>query len=153
MCNDITLKDSSHEKTLGGTTNNKLSFEEHGNNICKTANIRFNALSTTNHYMKQNQKEILLSFFMIFYFSYCPFIWMFCSKKFTKKINAFHERPLRIALNDYESTYALLLEGAHQMKFYRRCLSSLMIKVYKYLNGHSHEILNDVFKLTERRFH
>ena len=29
MCNDITLKGNSHEKVLGVTINNKLSFDEH----------------------------------------------------------------------------------------------------------------------------
>ena len=74
---------------------------------------KLSALSRINHYMKQNQKEMLLSFFIISHFSYCPLIWMFCSKKSTKKINAVHERSLQIILNDYESPYPLQLEEAH----------------------------------------
>ena len=35
MCNDITLKNSSHEKILGVTIDNKLSFDEHITNINK----------------------------------------------------------------------------------------------------------------------
>ena len=118
ICNDITLKHSSHENILGVTIDNKLSFDEHIINICKTANKKLNALSRINHYMKQNQKEILLSSFIISHFSYCPLIWMFCSKKSTKKINAVHERSLRIIRNDYESLYPLLLEEAHQITFH-----------------------------------
>ena len=64
ICNDITLKHSSHEKILGVTIDNKLSFDEHIINICKTANKKLNALGRINHYMKQNQKEILL--YMLF---------------------------------------------------------------------------------------
>ena len=59
ICNDITLKHSSHEKILGVTIDNKLSFDEHIINICKTANKKLNALSRINQYMKQNQKETL----------------------------------------------------------------------------------------------
>ena len=117
ICNDITRKHSSHEKLLA----NKLSFDEHIINIYKTANKKLNALSRINHYMKQNQKEILLSYFIISHFSYCPLIWMFCSKKSTKKINAVHERSLRIIRNDYESLYPLLLEETHQITFHQRC--------------------------------
>ena len=61
ICNDITLKHSSHEKLLGVTIDNKLSFDEHIINICKTANKKLNALIRLNQYMKQNQKKILLS--------------------------------------------------------------------------------------------
>ena len=101
--------------------------------------------------MKKNQKEILLSSFIISHFSYCPFIWMFCSKKSTKKINDVHERSLHIILNDCESPYPLLIEEvqAHQITFHQRCINSPMIEVYKYLNGHSPEIMDDAFKLRE----
>ena len=101
ICNDITLKHSSHENILGVTIDNKLSFDEHIINICKTANKKLNALSRINHYMNQNQKEILLPSFIISHFSYCPLIWLCCFKKFVKKTNAIiHERSLRIILND-----------------------------------------------------
>ena len=144
ICNDITLKHSSHEKNLGVTIDNKLSFNEHIINIYKIANKKLNALSRINHYVKQNQKEILLSSFLISHFSYCPLIWMFCSKKSTKKANAVHERSLRIIRNDYESIYPLLLEEAHQITFHQLCINSLMTEVYKYLNGQSPEIMNDI---------
>ena len=77
---------------------------------------------------------------------------MFCSKKSTKKINAAHERSLRITLNDYEPSYSLLLEEARQITFQQRCINSLMIEVYKYLNGYSSDIMNDVFKLKENMY-
>ena len=37
ICNVIKVKDSSHEKILNGTTDNKLSFDEHIINIRKAA--------------------------------------------------------------------------------------------------------------------
>ena len=74
---------------------------------------------------------------------------MFYSKKYNKKIHAVHERSLRIDRNDYESLYPLLLEETQQTTVHKRCINSLMIKVYKYLNGHSPGIMNDIFKLRE----
>ena len=38
ICNDTALNQSSHEKHFGVTIDNKLSFDEHINNIRKTAN-------------------------------------------------------------------------------------------------------------------
>ena len=130
ICNDITLRHSSCKKILGVTIDNNLSFDEHIINIYKTANKKLNTLSRINHYMKQNQKEILLPSFIISHLSYCPFIWLFCSKKSTKKINTVHERSLRIIRNDYESLYPLLLEETHQIIFHQRCINSLTIEVY-----------------------
>ena len=110
------------------------------------------ALSRIYYYMKQNQKEILLSSFIISHSSYCPFIWMFCSKKSTKKINAVNGESLRIILNSYESSYPLLLEGTHRSTFHHRCINSPMIEVYKYRNGHSPDVINDIFKLRENMY-
>ena len=107
--NGITLKHNGHKKCLGVTIDNKLYFDEHIINICKTANKKLITLSRVNYCMKQNQKEILFSPFITSRFSYFPLIWMFCSKKSTKKINAIHERSLRIILNSYESLNPLLL--------------------------------------------
>ena len=83
---------------------------------------------------------------------------MFSSKKSTKKINTVHERSSWITLKDYECPYTLLLEEAQQITFPQRCLNSLMIEVYKYLNGHSPDIMNDILKLRKndynlRNFH
>ena len=76
----------------------------------------------------------------------------FCSKKSTEKINAFHERSLRIILNDYESPYPLLLQEEHQITFHQRCINSLMVEVDNCLNGHSLKIMNDIFKLRENKY-
>ena len=102
--------------------------------------------------MKQNQKEMLLSSFKISHFSYCPLIWLLCCKKPTNKINVVHERSLRIILKDYKSSYSLLSEEAHQITFHQRCINSLMIKVYKYLDGHSADIMNDISMLRENMY-
>ena len=106
-------------------------------------------LSRINHYMKQNRKETL-PFIISCHFSYCPLISMFCSKKSTKKINAVHEKSLRIIRNGYESVYPLVLKEAHQVTFHQRCINSPMMEAYKYLNGHSPEIMNYIFKLREK---
>ena len=152
ICNGITLKHSSHEKMYGVAIDNKLSFHEHVIDISQAANKKLNALSRINHYMKQNQKEILLSSFRISRFSFSPLIWMFCSKKTSKQINATHERSLRIILNNYESPYPLLLEEVHQIIFHQQCINSLMIEVHKCLNGHSPEIMNNIFNLRENMY-
>ena len=36
--------------------------------------------------------------------------------------------------------------------FHQRCINSHMVEVYKYLNGNSPDILNDIFKLREKMY-
>ena len=121
------------KKNLHVTTDKKLSFDEHINNIYKIANKKLNVLSRINHSMKQNQKELLLSSFIMSHLSYCPLTWIFYSWKFTKKINALYERSLQIILNDYKYSHSLLeevIDMAHQIMFHQRCINSLMIEPY-----------------------
>ena len=134
ICNNITVKHSSHADILGVTIGNTLFFDKHINNICKTPNKKVSALCRINYYMKKNRKK--MSYFMISYFSYCLFIWMFLPEKSSKKVNVLLERSLVIDLNDYESPYTLLLQEVHQKTFHQRCICSIMVKIYKYLNGH-----------------
>ena len=61
-------------------------------------------------------------------------------------INSVHERSLRNILNDYQSPYSLLLEEAPQITLHKLFINSLMIEIYKQLNGHSPHIMNDIFK-------
>ena len=59
-----------------------------------TKNSRIN-LTRINNYIKQKQKKLLLSPFIISYFSISaifPLFGCFSAKKSTKKVNAVHER-------------------------------------------------------------
>lgn len=134
ICNNITVKHSSHADILGVTIGNTLFFDKHINNICKTPNKKLSALCRINYYMKKNRKK--MSYFIISYFSYCLFIWMFLPEKSSKRVNVVLERSLGIDLNDYESPYTLLLQEVHQKTFHQRCIYSIMVKIYKYLNRH-----------------
>ena len=106
---------------------------------------KLNAFSRINHYMKQNQKEIV-SFFIILISVIVPLFGCFAPKNLLKKINEIYERSLWIIQNDYESPYSLLLQETHRITFHQWCINSLMIVVCKYLNGHSPGIMN-IFNL------
>ena len=47
-------------------------------------------------------------------FNYCPLIWMFCGGTLYKKIDTLHERALRLAYNDYTSSFNALLDKIPQ---------------------------------------
>ena len=64
-----------------------------------------------------------------------------CHEKFL----GVNKRSLQIILNDYESPYSLLLEEAHKIALHQRCINSLMIEIYKYLNGHSSDIIKVIW--------
>ena len=42
-------------------------------------------------------------------FSYCPLLWMFCTRKMNQRINFIHERALGLVYEDYTSSFSDLL--------------------------------------------
>ena len=76
--NDITInvdgyeiKNSSHEKLLGVTIDNKLSFNVHISNLCKKAGQKLHALPRISRYMNRNLKRNVMNAFIFSQFGYC----------------------------------------------------------------------------------
>ena len=70
---------------------------------------------------------------------------MFTSKRCYKRINKIHERSLRLILSDYESSFDISLSTLNEKTIHQSCINVLPTKVYKYLNGCSPDLMNEVF--------
>ena len=70
-------------------------------------------------------------------FSYCPLVWIFHSRKLNNKINAIHEKVLRIDWCDKHSTFQQLLDNSVSMHHRNE-----MFKVNMNL---SPDLINDIF--------
>ena len=81
--------------------------------------------------------------------SYCPLIWTFSSRHSNHLINKLQERALRIAYNDFNSSFSELLEMANESTIHIRNLKFLLTEVYKFLNGLSPPIMNEVFQTND----
>ena len=145
VCGNGTLKNSKQEKVLGVTIDNKLNFATHLLNITKNANIKFK--NTSKHIKKR-----IFSSFIKSQFTYCPLIWMFCTKHYIGRINSIHERCLRFIQQNYPSDFEVLLENANEKQVHQKCIELLMIEVYKYLNNLYPDIMSNIFKLRENTY-
>ena len=77
---------------------------------------------------------------------------MFCAKHSIGRINCIHERCLRLIQQNFAYDFEVLLENANEKQVLQKCIELLMIEVYKYLNGLSPDIMNDIFKLRENTY-
>ena len=102
--------------------------------------MKLTALTKVQKYMTPEQKTFLTSSFTEFQSNCCPLIWMFCSKKALHRLNNKHESSLHLMHQDYVSNIiTVLLNTPKYLEFLKR-------EVYKYLNGLSSQIINDIFK-------
>ena len=79
------------------------------NSLCKKASQKLNALSRLASSMTFDQRRLIMNSFIRSYFSYCPIVWMFHSRKLNERINYIHERSLRIVYRYFKSSFQKLL--------------------------------------------
>ena len=79
-------------KLLSITIDDKLFFTTHIENLCNTASNSLRALARIRKFLSFDQAEPLSEAYIISTFTYCPLLWMFCSKTANSLINKIHKR-------------------------------------------------------------
>ena len=95
--------------------------------------------------MNIEKNRIILKAFIGSQFGYCPLIWMFHSRSLNNKINQIHERTLKITYNDKPSSFQDLLKKDNSVLIHHRNIRTLATEIFKFLQGLSPPILNEVF--------
>ena len=98
---DELIWESAEEKLLGVTLDKNLNFNSHLANLCKKVGQKVTALARIVNLLPFHKRRIILKTFIESQFSYCPLVWMFCSREMNMKINHIHERALRLVYFDY----------------------------------------------------
>ena len=116
--------ESAKERLLGLVIDKELNFDKHLMILCKKVSAKVTALARMAKIIPFEKRRLLLKAFIESQFSYCPLVWMFCSRKMNKRIHFIHERSLRIVYDDYDTTLEDLLKkdnsvSIHQESFNR----------------------------------
>ena len=91
------------------------------------------------------KSKILLNSVVMSNFSYCPLIWLFCSKVAKNEINRTHKLALRTLYKDYASTFEELLDRGDAKTTHKKNLQNLMVEIYKSMNHLNPEYMWDFF--------
>ena len=78
-------------------------------------------------------------------FSYCPLVWMFCSRTMNKKINHIHERALRLVYQDYTTSFEELLKKDGSLTFHHRNIHHVAIEMFRVKHNLSPPFMNEIF--------
>ena len=132
---------------LGVTVNKNLKFETHVNEICKKASRKLTALACMARIMPLYKKKILMNSFVQSQFSYCPMLWMFCSRNLNDKINRIHKRALRMVYLDFTSSFAELLKRDGSVTIHQRNIQLVAITMFGVVRKLGPDIVRDLFVL------
>ena len=142
---DEMIWESTEEKLLGVTIDKNLDFNSHLTSVCKKAGQKVSALARITRLLLFHRRRDILKSFIESQFSYCPLVWMFCSRKMNRKINHIHERALRLVYNDYSSTFNELLIKDKSVCIHHKNLQQLAIEMYKVKNKLSPPFMQELF--------
>ena len=132
-------------KLLGVKIESELTINNYLKNLCKKASQKLNALSRLCSLIPFQKRKMLMRAFFLSLFSYCPLVWMCHSRELGTKINNLHYRALRIAYRDETSSSEQLLVKDESVTIHNRNLQSLVIEMYKVLQGIDSAFMGDVF--------
>ena len=79
------IKVVSSVKLLGLQLDDKLNFNLHISNICKSAANQLNALIRLKKFTNFEEKKILINSYFMANFNYCPLVWMLSEASSLKK--------------------------------------------------------------------
>ena len=76
--NQIKVEESQKVVLLGLTIDNRLTFKDHIDILCSTANYKLHALSRIRKYVTLEKVKLLYNAFTNSQFNYTSVIWIFC---------------------------------------------------------------------------
>ena len=145
LISDKYIPNSSSQKILCVTFDNKLNFSTRITKLCKKAGQKIHALARISKFMSEGKRKLIMSAFISSHFSYCPLIWMCHNRSLNTKINKIHERALRIVYDDTTSSFEFLLQKSKSVKIHHRNLQILVTEIYKTLNNLSPSLMSEIF--------
>ena len=142
---DKELKSNELETALGIEIDQKLTFNCHVKAICSKAAEKLSALQRIANIIDEEKRNLLFSAIIKSQFSYCPILWMFCSRRSINLINNIHQRALRATFANHTSNFTQLLEKKRESTIHQRNTQALMKEIYKFINNLSPPIMTTCF--------
>ena len=99
--------------------------------------------------MNFEDTRVIMNYFVICHFSYCPIVWMFHSRKLNARINRLHERALRVVYRDFDSSFEEILRKCRSTTLHQRNLQKLMTEIFKVKTGIAPELMKGVFEFVD----
>ena len=143
---DVELKSSELETVLGIEIDQKLIFNCHVETLCSKTAEKLSSLQRIANIIDEEKRNLLFNAIIKSQFSYCPLVWMFCSRRSNNLINNIHERALRATFDDHTSNFTQLLEKKSESTAHQQNIQALKKEIYRFTNNLSPVIIVHMFR-------
>ena len=128
------IPSSKQVKLLEVNIDNSLKFDAHFKELYRKFNQKVHAFGRLRPFLGEEKAKLLFNSVIMSNFSYCPLIWLFCSKGTNNDINRTHKRAARALYGDYESTFEELLDKDKSVTIHKKNLQRFKVEIYKTIN-------------------
>ena len=142
--NRTEIEESRKVVLLGITIDNLLIFNEHIDNLCRTANYKLHALRRIRKYLFLEKARLLCNAFINSQFNYVPLAWMFYRKKQYLKVQKIYHKALKVVYNSNKN-YDKLFWNNNEVSIHQSHLRALIYEVFKSLNNLNPEFMWSYF--------
>ena len=118
-------------------------------NICSKVSQKLRLLQRFSNLLDAQKKNLLFNSIIKSQVSYCPQVWMFCSRRSNSLVNNVHERALRIVSDDHNSSYSELLMTKREHTIHQQNITVLMKEIYNFENNLSPLLIDDMFQVSK----
>ena len=144
IINSTEIEETKKVVLLVITINNLITFNEHIDNLCRTASYKLHALRRIRKYLSLEKAKLLRNAFINSQFNYAPLVWMFCRKKQYLKIQKIHHKALKVVYNSNKN-YDELLRDNNEFSVHQRHLRTLICEIFKSLSNLNPEFMWSYF--------
>ena len=144
--NNLIIENQAECKVLGVNIDEGLSYAMHIDSICAKANAKLSALKRLSRFLTTDCKLSLLRSFIVCHFLYCAVLLHFAPKKSKDKMEKIVYRGLKMVFSDYNGDYEELLKRANMDSLELQRQKSIVVEMYKCLQGIGPKYLSDIFK-------
>ena len=100
VLNGAKLDQVSEHRLLGITIDNKLRWDSHINNVCKTVSRRVFLLSKLRYIVDIDTRKLFFNAHIKLHIDYASVVWDGCSNVLKKILNSLHRRAVKLILPD-----------------------------------------------------
>ena len=139
-------------RLLGITIDDDLIFREHALAVCRRAARQVDAMMRVRSFLDEETRRQMYHSFIFSCFTYCPAVWLICSKTSLSQLEKVHCRALRFLYNEFDLPYCELLLKGHHKSMTVVLMHSIATEVYKSLNEIGPSYMSSKFVRKENRY-
>ena len=145
----------SQHRLLGITIDNKLHWDSHINNVCKTVSRRVFLLSKLRYIVDIDTRKLFFNAYIKPHIDYASVVWDGCSDVLKKRLNSLHRRAVKLILPDTTLTTDQKLKEMRIMRIMslqKQLEYKKGLFIYRLLSNEASEYISNLYTHTPSRY-